>query len=196
MKAFTEHTGKVAILDYANVDTDQIIPKQFLKSIERTGFGKFAFYDWRYLEDNVLNPKFPLNSPLYADASILLAGPNFGCGSSREHAAWALGDYGFKAIISSSFADIFRNNCFQNGILLVELPVAEMDELMANTSKLAGYSLTVDLENQTVSDGRGFTAEFSIDSFRRNCMLKGLDDIGLTLEHEDAIEAFEKSRTG
>ena len=191
MEKFIKHEGIVAPLDRVNVDTDQIIPKQFLKRIERTGFGKFAFYDWRYLEDGVPNPDFILNHPKYSRASILVAGPNFGSGSSREHAPWALYEYGFKVIISTSFADIFRNNCMQNGLITVQLSSNKIDTLMTNSIKLEKYKLTVDLENQKVTDEYGFEEPFDFDQFRKDSILKGLDDIGITLQFEDDIEKFE-----
>ena len=191
MEKFIKHEGIVAPLDRVNVDTDQIIPKQFLKRIERTGFGKFAFYDWRYLEDGVPNPDFILNHPKYIGASILVAGPNFGSGSSREHAPWALYEYGFKVIISTSFADIFRNNCMQNGLITVQLSSNKIDTLMTNSIKLEKYKLTVDLENQKVTDEYGFEETFDFDQFRKDSILKGLDDIGITLQFEDDIEKFE-----
>ena len=167
MEKFIEHTGLVAPLDRVNVDTDQIIPKQFLKRIERTGFGEFAFYDWRYLEDGVPNPDFILNNPKFLGASILVAGPNFGSGSSREHAPWALSEYGFKVIISSSFADIFRNNCMQNGIVTVVLPTEEIDVIMTNALRVPGYKMTVNLENQILKDKLGFSSKFDFDPFRK-----------------------------
>lgn len=188
MERFTKHTGLVAPLDRANVDTDQIIPKQFLKRIERTGFGEFLFYDWRYLPDGQPNPAFVLNEPRYQGASILVAGRNFGCGSSREHAPWALGEFGFRVIIAPSFADIFANNCFKNGMLPITLPEEQVRELM----KCA--QLTVDLETQMITDENGLSVSFVVGSFQRYCLLEGLDDIGLTLRHEDAIKAFEASR--
>jgi len=191
MNAFITHTGLPAPLDRANVDTDQIIPKQFLKRIERTGFGEFLFYDWRYLPSGELNETFPLNELRYRGASILLAGKNFGCGSSREHAPWALSDFGFRAIIAPSFADIFANNCLKNGLLPVVLTDDEVAELMRRAQELANYQLIVDLERRQVSDAHGFTASFAIDDFQRDCLLKGLDDIGLTLQHESDIAAFE-----
>ena len=168
MEKFIEHTGLVAPLDRVNVDTDQIIPKQFLKRIERTGFGEFAFYDWRYLEDGVPNPDFILNNPKFSGASILVAGPNFGSGSSREHAPWALSEYGFKVIISSSFADIFRNNCMQNGIVTVVLPTEEIDVIMTNALRAPGYKMTVNLENQILKDKLGFSSKFDFDPFRKD----------------------------
>jgi 3-isopropylmalate/(R)-2-methylmalate dehydratase small subunit len=191
MQPFSKHTGLVAPLDRANVDTDQIIPKQFLKRIERTGFGEFLFYDWRYLPDGSLNPSFVLNEPRYRGASILVADKNFGCGSSREHAPWALGEFGFRVIIAPSFADIFANNCFKNGMLPIALPVAE---IMRRSQEVEGYELTVDLETQTITDGKGLRVPFEVSSFQRYCLLEGLDDIGLTLRHEDAIKAYGASR--
>ena len=191
MKAFTKHTGLVAPLDRANVDTDQIIPKQFLKRIERTGFGEFLFYDWRYLPDGQPNPSFVLNEPRYQGASILVAGKNFGCGSSREHAPWALGEFGFCVIIAPSFADIFQNNCFKNGMLPIAVPV---DEIMKRAQEIEAYRLTVDLQTQMITDEDGLSVAFEVGSFQRYCLLEGLDDIGLTLRHEEAIKAYEASR--
>ena len=183
MKPFRQATGTVAVLDRADVDTDQIVPKQFLKRIERTGYGEFLFYDWRR------DPAFELNRPEYAGAKILLAGRNFGCGSSREHAAWALQDYGFEVVIAPSFGDIFASNSAQIGLVLVTLPAEQVRDLMD-----AG-ELTVDLEAQVISDPAGRTIRFEFDPFRRHCLLEGLDDIGLTLAHEDEIAAFESSHT-
>ena len=194
MEKFTKLQGIVAPLDRANVDTDQIIPKQFLKRIERTGFGEFAFFDWRYLEDGVPNPDFILNQDRYRDASILVGGGNFGSGSSREHAPWALMEMGFRAIIAPSFADIFRNNCMQNGLLPVILDSSEVDTVMARALRGSGYSATVDLESQTVTDRQGLDASFEVDPFRKNSLLKGLDDVGITLNYEDSIELFESNR--
>ena len=194
MEKFTKLQGIVAPLDRANVDTDQIIPKQFLKRIERTGFGEFAFFDWRYLEDGVPNPDFILNQDRYRDASILVGGGNFGSGSSREHAPWALMEMGFRAIIAPSFADIFRNNCMQNGLLPVILDSSEVDTVMARALRGSGYSATVDLESQTVTDRQGLDASFEVDPFRKNSLLKGLDDVGITLNYEDSIESFESNR--
>jgi 3-isopropylmalate/(R)-2-methylmalate dehydratase small subunit len=192
MKAFTKHRGLVAALDRIHVDTDQIIPKQFLKRIERTGYGQFLFYDWRFRRDGSLNPEFELNAARYHGASILLAGANFGCGSSREHAAWALQDYGFRTILASSFSDIFQNNCFKNGILPVQLPEDHMRELFARTEASPGYHLTVDLHSQTVRDDSGLEIGFGIQPFERECLLHGLDEIGLTLRYEDRITAYER----
>ena len=191
MERFTKHTGLVAPLNRANVDTDQIIPKQFLKRIERTGFGQFLFYDWRYLPDGQPNPSFVLNEPRYQGASILVADKNFGCGSSREHAPWALGEFGFRVILAPSFADIFANNCFKNGMVPIALPV---DEIMKRAQEIDGYRLTVDLETQMITDESGLSVEFVVGDFQRYCLLEGLDDIGLTLRHEEAIKAFEASR--
>ena len=194
MNPFHIHTGLAVPLDRASVDTDQIIPKQFLKRIERTGFGEFLFYDWRYRPNGELNPAFPLNEARYRNASVLLAGKNFGCGSSREHAPWALADYGFRAIIAPSFADIFANNCFKNGLLPVVLKDAEVAELMRRADEVEQYQLTVDLERRLVEDSRGFSASFAIEDFQRHCLLEGLDDIGLTLQHEPEITAYEARR--
>lgn len=192
MIPFISETGLAAPLDRVNVDTDQIIPKQFLKRIERTGFGRYLFFDWRFQNDGVTaDPQFILNSPRFAGASILLAGRNFGCGSSREHAPWALLDYGFRAIIAASYADIFYNNCFKNGILPVVLPEETVDMLLARSTTTPGYQMTVDLESQTISDDSGLIASFAVDPFRRHCLLNGLDDIGLTLVHLDKISEYE-----
>ena len=192
MQPFTKHTGLVAPLDRVNVDTDQMVPKQFLKLLTREGYGHVLFYDWRYLPGERPNPEFVLNFPRYRGASVLLAGPNFGCGSSREHAPWAILDYGFHVIIAHSYADIFYNNCFKNGILPITVPEAELSELFKRAEENEDYRLTVDLEKQTVTDDMGLKLSFTIDPFRKHCLLNGLDDIGLTLEHEKAIEAFEK----
>jgi 3-isopropylmalate/(R)-2-methylmalate dehydratase small subunit len=192
MQSFKNHTGLVAVLDRPNVDTDQIIPKQFLKRVERTGFGEFLFYDWRFRPDGQLDPSFPLNDDRYRGASILIAGKNFGCGSSREHAPWSLGDYGFRAIIAPSFADIFANNCLKNGLLPVTLADAQVAELMCRANQIEDYRVSVDLEGKTVSDVHGFAATFEIGDFQRYCLLEGLDDIGLTLKHESAITRYEQ----
>ena len=201
MDAFTVHTGVVAPMDRANVDTDLIIPKQFLKSIKRSGFGPNLFDELRYLDEGKpdqdnsqrpLNPDFPLNFPRYHGASILLARDNFGCGSSREHAPWALVDYGFRCVIAPSFADIFRSNCFKNGLLPVVLPEATVSELFDSMYANEGFSLTVDLEQQVIRRADGADIAFEVDAFRRDCMLKGLDDIGITLQSADAIRAFEQ----
>jgi 3-isopropylmalate/(R)-2-methylmalate dehydratase small subunit len=194
MTPFRIHTGLAAPLDRPNVDTDQIIPKQFLKRVERTGFGQFLFYDWRFAVDGSPNSSFPLNDPRYNGASILIAGKNFGCGSSREHAPWALADYGFRAIIAPSFADIFANNSRKNGLLPVTLTEDEVTYLMRQAGGPAAYQLTINLEDQTVTDAGGFLARFEMGDFERHCLLEGLDDIGLTLQHTDNIEAFEARR--
>ena len=204
MKAFVVHTGIVAPLDRANVDTDAIIPKQFLKSIKRTGFGPNLFDEWRYLDrgepgmDNARrprNPDFVLNQPRYADASILLARRNFGCGSSREHAPWALHDFGFRALIAPSYADIFHNNCYKNGLLPIVLRESEVDRLFADTFAFPGFKLTIDLERQVVSTVDGSLAfAFEVEPYRKHRLLNGLDDIGLTLGHAEAIRAFETKR--
>ncbi|WP_392559234.1 3-isopropylmalate dehydratase small subunit [Orbus mooreae] len=193
MAKFVKHTGLVVPLDAANVDTDAIIPKQFLQKVTRTGFGQHAFHEWRFLDDagKQPNPEFTLNKPRYKGASILLARENFGCGSSREHAPWALADYGFKAIIGSSFADIFYNNSFNNQLLLVNLSEEDVDELFKIVEANEGTEFTVDLENEVVIAGDK-KYSFKIDAFKRHCLLNGLDNIGLTLQHEDAISAFEK----
>ncbi len=191
MQPFRKHTGLVAPLDRANVDTDQIIPKQFLKSIERTGFGEFLFFDWRYRPEGEPEPSFILNQPRYEGASILVTGKNFGCGSSREHAPWALREFGFRVIIAPSFADIFANNCFKNGMLPIVLSDAEVARISGRASYAEGYTVTVNLENQVITDDAGLSIEFSIGEFQRSCLLEGLDDIGLTLRHEADIEAYE-----
>ena len=200
MQAFTQLNGLVVPLDRANVDTDAIIPKQFLKSIKRAGFGPNAFDEWRYLDhgepgmDNStrpLNPDFALNQPRYQGASVLLARENFGCGSSREHAPWALLDYGFRAIIAPSFADIFFNNCFKNGILPIILPAEQVDALFQEVEATEGYRLVIDLESQTITTPQGQQYSFDVDAFRKHCLLNGLDDIGLTLQHVDEIKTFE-----
>ena len=194
MEPFRSHTGLVAVLDRPNVDTDQIIPKQFLKRIERTGFGQFLFYDWRFLPDGTPNQEFALNDPRYRGASILVAGKNFGCGSSREHAPWALADFGFRAIIAPSFADIFANNCLKNGLLPVALTEEQISELVRHAAGSEGYEVTVDLGKKLISDTLGFSASFEIGDFQRYCLLEGLDDIGLTLKHQDDIARFETQR--
>lgn len=194
MQPFTKLMGLVAPLDRVNVDTDQIIPKQFIKWLTREGYGRKLFLDWRYLADGETpNPEFVLNLPRYQGASVLVARANFGCGSSREHAPWALLDYGFRAILAPSFADIFYNNCSKNGILPVILPDAQIDEVFRRVAAQEGYRLTVDLQTQTVTDDSGLRFEFSIDSFRRDCLLNGWDDIGLTLRIADRIADYEKS---
>jgi 3-isopropylmalate/(R)-2-methylmalate dehydratase small subunit len=193
MQSFTVHTGIVAVLQRDNVDTDQIIPKQFLKRIERTGYGDVLFFDWRYDRNGAPDPAFPLNEPQYRGASILLAGKNFGCGSSREHAVWALRDYGFRAIIAPSFADIFANNCLKNGVLTVALRSSEIAQIIARDA--AGlYRLKIDLKQCQASAQDGFNASFAIDAFTRTCLLEGLDEIGLTLKHEAEIAKYEQKR--
>ena len=203
MKAFTQHTGLVAPLDRANVDTDQIIPKQFLKSIKRSGFGPNLFDEWRYLDvgqpgqdssNRPLNPEFVLNFPRYRGASVLLARENFGCGSSREHAPWALEEYGFRAIIAPSFADIFFNNSFKNGLLPIVLSEQQVDQLFNEVAAFPGYELTIDLERQVVVKPDGTELPFEVQPFRKYCLLNGFDDIGLTLRHADKIKAFEAER--
>jgi 3-isopropylmalate/(R)-2-methylmalate dehydratase small subunit len=191
MKAFRVHRGKVAPIDRPNIDTDQIIPKQFLKRVERTGFGEFLFYDWRREKNGILNPDFPLNHPRYSGASVLVAGKNFGCGSSREHAVWALEDFGFRAVIASSFADIFASNCLKNGVLTVLLTEDEVGEVMRRATDMTDYQITVDLEKCRVWDDHGFSADLKLDAFDRHCLLNGLDDIALTLQHEAEIAAYE-----
>jgi len=203
MEAFRVHTGITIPFDYINVDTDQIIPKQFLKRIERTGFGQFLFYDWRYLDngssdgenagDETPNPDFILNWSRYADASILVAGTNFGCGSSREHAPWALLDYGFKVVIAPSFADIFKNNCYKNGILPVVLPVDTVETLMRQIEENVDYQLEIDLESQQAVQPDGQLHSFEIGSFEKHCLLNGLDEIGWTLQFEELIGQYEQA---
>lgn len=192
MQPISKHTGLVMPLDRVNVDTDQMVPKQFLKALTRQGFGRNLFYDWRYLPGEVPNPEFVLNFPRYRAASVLLARANFGCGSSREHAPWALLDYGFRVIIAPSFADIFYNNCFKNGILPITLPDAQVDELFRRADTNEGYKLTADLPNQAVSDAQGLEFRFDMDDFRKTVLLEGLDDIGLTLKHEADITRYEQ----
>ena len=197
MQPFTKDTGLVAPMDRVNVDTDQMVPKQFLKWVTREGYGRVLFYDWRYLEDERPNPAFVLNQPRYKGASVLLGRANFGCGSSREQAPWALLDYGFRVLIAPSYADIFYNNCFKNGILPITLPDAEVDELFRRTEKNQAYRLTVDLESQTITEASetgqpALKIPFKVDPFRRECLLKGLDDIGLTLRFEERISDYEK----
>jgi 3-isopropylmalate/(R)-2-methylmalate dehydratase small subunit len=191
MQPFRKHTGLVAPLDRVNVDTDQIIPKQFLKRIERTGFGQFLFNDWRFSGDGQKITDFVLHDPRYQGATILVAGKNFACGSSREHAVWALADFGFRVVLASSFADIFANNSLKNGLLTVRLSDAQVAEIMRRAKEIEGYQLTADLESQRVEDGQSFSAAFAIDEFARHCLLNGLDDIGLTLQHESEIAAYE-----
>jgi len=193
MLPFTKHTGLVVPLDRVNVDTDQMVPKQFLKLQTKQGFGRVLFYDWRYLPGEKPNPEFILNWPRYKGASVMLARANFGCGSSREHAPWAVADYGFRVLVAPSYADIFYNNCFKNGILPVTLPEQQVDELFKRAEKEEGFSLTADLPNQTIADSHGLRYSFQIDEFRKHVLLEGLDDIGLTFKHEAAIAAFEHS---
>jgi len=193
MQKFTVHSGIVAVLQRDNVDTDQIIPKQFLKRIERTGYGDSLFFDWRYDRDGSPDPAFPLNAPQYRGASIVLVGKNFGCGSSREHAVWALRDYGFRAIIAPSFADIFANNCLKNGLLTVVLRPSEIAQLMARDAS-GLYTLKIDLEQCQVSGNGGFQARFQVDPFTRTCLLEGLDEIGMTLKHEAEIARYEQKK--
>jgi 3-isopropylmalate/(R)-2-methylmalate dehydratase small subunit len=193
MQPFIKHTGMVMPLDRVNVDTDQMVPKQFLKALTREGFGRILFYDWRYLAGEKPNPEFVLNFPRYRGASVLLTRANFGCGSSREHAPWGVKDYGFRVILAPSYADIFYNNCFKNGILPATLTEAEIEELFKRTEKEEGYSLTVDLPEQTVRDGHGLVYRFEIASSRKEVLLKGLDDIGTSLQYADKIDAYEKA---
>ena len=195
MQPFTTHTGVVAPLDRVNVDTDQMVPKQFLKALTREGFGRILFYDWRYLPGERPNPEFVLNFPRYKGASVLLTRANFGCGSSREHAPWGVKDYGFRVIVAPSYADIFYNNCFKNGILPATLGEEQVEELFRRTEKEEGYSLSIDLLKQTIRDGHGLEYRFEIAPARKEVLLKGLDDIGTSLEHAAAIEAYEKAHT-
>ena len=192
MQPFKTLTALAAPLDRTNVDTDQIIPKQFLKRIERTGYGDFLFFDWRQTPEGEPVPGFVLNDPRFQGAQILIAGKNFGCGSSREHAAWALSDFGFRCVIAPTFADIFFSNAGKNGILLVKLSEEQVAELLLKAQTIPEYELNISLEDQTVTDGEGFSAKFDVDPFRRYCLLEGLDDIGLTLRHSDALDAYEK----
>lgn len=191
MEAFKQHTGLVGPVDRVNVDTDAIIPKQFLKRIERTGFGQFLFYEWRFDEQGNVNPEFSLNKPQFEGASVLISRANFGCGSSREHAPWAIMDYGFKVVIAPSFADIFYNNCFKNGILPIRLSEEQVEDLFQRTAKHEGYKLHVNLENNTITDDHGLSLSFTLDEHRRQFLLLGLDDIGLTLQHADLITSYE-----
>jgi len=195
MQPFIAHTGRVAALPRTNVDTDQIVPKQFLKRVERSGFGAFLFHDWRFSADGSPNPEFELNQRAARGATILLAGANFGCGSSREHAPWALADFGFRAIVAPSFADIFYGNCCQNGLLPVALPAAAVDELFRRCAAVQSYELTVDLDARSVSDRAGFHVQFAIEEYRRDMLMRGLDEIGRTLLEEHRIAAFERQRT-
>ncbi|HEY8561854.1 MAG TPA: 3-isopropylmalate dehydratase small subunit [Pyrinomonadaceae bacterium] len=194
MNKFTKHTGLAAPLYQPNIDTDQIIPKQFLKRIERTGYGEFLFYDWRFNADGSANGDFVLNRPQFKDASVLIAGANFGCGSSREHAPWSLTDYGFRAVVAPSFADIFYNNSLKNGLLPIVLSEKQVAALAAKSQNRGNYRLTIDLENQIVSDDEGFRAGFELDEFRKFCLLNGLDDIGLTMQHEAKISEYENRK--
>ncbi len=195
MNAFVQHRGLVVPMDRSDIDTDQLVPKQFLKRVERSGFGKFLFFDCRYLSDEYEeNPEFELNRPDYRDATILLARRNFGCGSSREHAPWAIADYGFRVILASSYADIFYNNSFKNGYLPVRLSEEQIEELFQREAKYKPYSLNVDLQNKIVSDDYGLKISFEIDDFRRDCLLNGWDDVGLTLRFEDKIKEYERKR--
>ncbi len=194
MEPFTTLTGIVAPLESLNVDTDQIIPKQFLKRIERTGYGEFLFFDWRFNADGAPDPDFEMNAPRYQGASILLAKDNFGCGSSREHAPWALHDYGIRCVLAPSFADIFFNNCFNNGMLPLVLPAETIESLFPEVRAADGYQLTIDLEVQRITKPDGSKIAFEVDAFRKHCLLNGFDQIGLTLLHEDKIAAYEKVR--
>ncbi len=194
MRAFDKHDGVVVAMDRVNVDTDQIIPKQFLKRVERSGFGEFLFFDWRFHDDGSDNPEFELNHPSVEGASVLLSRANFGSGSSREHAPWALEDYGFRVLVAPSFADIFYNNCFKNGILPIVLADEVIDELFERAAKHESYRLSADLEACVLTDDHGLEHSFELDPFRRHCLLNGLDDIGLTLEHEGKIAAYEEQR--
>jgi len=194
MQPFKQLNGLVAPVDRVNVDTDAIIPKQFLKRIERSGFGQFLFFEWRWDEQGNVIPEFNLNKPRYQGAEVLLSRANFGCGSSREHAPWAILDYGFRCIIAPSFADIFYNNCFKNGILPIKLSEEQVDDLFKRTEANEGYKLNIDLENKVVTDGNGLSIAFDLDEHRRQFLLQGLDDIGLTLKHEAAISAYEAKR--
>jgi 3-isopropylmalate/(R)-2-methylmalate dehydratase small subunit len=196
MEPFKTLTSIAAPLDRSNVDTDQIIPKQFLKRIERTGYGDFLFFDWRQTPEGNPDSEFVLNHPRYRGAQILIAGKNFACGSSREHAAWALSDFGFRCVIAPTFADIFFSNAGKNGIVLARLSEEQVNQLLHNAQTIPGYKLTVSLEDQTVTDGQGFSATFEVDPFRRFCLLEGLDDIGLTLRHADELDKFEKQHDG
>ncbi len=194
MEPFRKHAGVVVPFDQADVDTDLIVPAQYLKRIERTGYGPFLFYSKRFLSDGTPNPDFVLNKPQFREGTVLVAGRNFGCGSSREHAPWALQDYGFKVIVAPSFADIFANNSAQIGLLTIVLPEERVRQIMDTASTREGYQLTVDLEAQTVTDGFGRKDTFEIDAFKKRCLLNGLDAIGLTLQHEAAITRFEADR--
>ncbi len=194
MEPFRKHRGLVATLDRANVDTDQIIPKQFLKRIERTGFGQYLFFDWRFHEDGSENAEFEVNRPQYRGATILVSRRNFGSGSSREHAVWALADYGFRAVMAPSFADIFYNNCFKNGVLPIRLPEDIVERIFQLVAQTPGYELLIDLEDCRISDGGQLDVNFSLDPFRRQTLLEGLDDIAVTLQHEEKIAQYERRR--
>lgn len=194
MKAFTKHSGRVVAMDRANVDTDQIIPKQFLKRIERSGFGEFLFWDWARNMDGSVNPEFELNRSDAKGATVLVTRRNFGCGSSREHAPWALEDWGFRVLIAPSFADIFYNNCFKNGMLPIVLSEELVEELFQRVTKHPDYTLSAHLESQTLTDDHGLNLTFEVEGFRRHCLLHGLDDIGLTLAHESKIADYERAR--
>lgn len=193
MEPFQNYKGIVAPFDHLNVDTDQVIPKQFLKRVERTGFGQYLFFDWRFDDAGNPNPDFVLNQEPYDEAEILLCRENFGCGSSREHAPWAIKDFGIKTLISPSFADIFYNNCFKNGMLPIELEAEVVDDLFDRVESADRYEMEVDLENQTLTGSDGWTQSFEVDSFRKKCLMEGLDEIALTLQNEDDIEAYEAS---
>ncbi len=194
MEPFSKHSGRVVPYDLPNVDTDQIIPARFLKKIDRIGFGELLFNDLRYNADGTDKPEFVLNNPRYAGGSVLVTGPQFGIGSSREHAPWAIQQYGFRVVISPSFGDIFRSNCMQNGLLPVVLSESEVRTLLERAAEIEGYEVSIDLANQLVNDNQGFEAQFEIDPFRKDCLLSGLDDIGLTMQHESEIDKFERSR--
>lgn len=192
MKALKTHTGTLMPLDRANIDTDAIIPKQFLKRIEKRGYGQFLFFDWRFNEDGTENEEFILNREPYRNATVLLTRDNFGCGSSREHAPWAIEDYGFRVILASSFADIFYNNCFKNGILPIQLPKEQIEELFSKVAAQPEYTLTVDLESQEIRDSNGMTKHFKVDDYRKHMLLEGMDEISATIRHEEQIDAFEQ----
>ena len=194
MNKFKNHTGKAVPIYQPNIDTDQIVPKKFLLRIQRAGFGEALFYEWRFESDGTPKNDFVLNNPKFENSSILLAGKNFGCGSSREHAPWALEDYGFKVIIASAFADIFYNNCFKIGLLPIVLDEEKIAELVKRANEYEDYEISVDLESQTISDSFGFNEKFEVDSFRKHCLINGLDDIGLTLQNEKEIAHYEQSR--
>jgi 3-isopropylmalate/(R)-2-methylmalate dehydratase small subunit len=196
MNPFETHTGRVVAMDRANVDTDQIIPKQFLKRVERAGFGQFLFWDWARTEAGDPRPEFELNQPAAKGATVLVVRRNFGCGSSREHAPWALEDWGFRVVIAPSFADIFYNNCFKNGMLPIALSELQVEDLFERAANYEGYAISVDLHSCKITDPHGLDLEFEVESFRRHCLLNGLDDIGLTLEHEEKIALYEAKKHG